>query len=151
MIDRYQNRARALVIMGLAVNVIAALIDLINVYGDGTYKFLNFSGMLGIFLSPLTGLSTIGAWWFLTKMTAESSAQRSLLEKAMYWFAVEVLLGVVVTVNYGWHQLSTTWSDSIVWIMSFGGAIEAIGIVALARTFGTATSVDSGNQEPSIE
>jgi hypothetical protein len=147
MIDRYQHRARALIITGLAVNVIAALVDLVNIFGDGVYKFLNFSGIFGIFLSPLVALSTTAAWWFLTKMTAENSTQQSLLEKTMYWFAVQVLLGVVVTVNIGLHQSITTWTGSIIWIMSFGGAIEATGLVALARTFKTTTSIDNESQE----
>ena len=151
MIDRYQDRARALVITGLAVNVVAAIVDLINLYGDGTAKVLKFSGMLGFFLSPLVALCITGAWWFLTKMTAESPTQRSLLEKTMYWFAVEVLLGVVGTVNYGRFQSITTWSGSVAWIMSFGGGIEAIGLVALARTFRTTASVDRESHELSIE
>jgi hypothetical protein len=75
MNDRYQARARTLVITGLAVNVLAALVDLVNVYGDGTYKYLWFSGMFEVFLSPLGALSAAGAWWFLTKISAESSTQ----------------------------------------------------------------------------
>lgn len=151
MSDRYQARARALVITGLAVNVVAALVDLVNVYGDGLYRYLRFSGMLGIFLSPLGALSAAGAWWFLIKMSAESSTQRSLLEKAMYWFALEVLLGVVASVNVGWHQSITTWSGSIIWIMGIGGTIEAVGLVALARVFGTTTFGDRESQEPSAD
>ncbi len=151
MSDRCQKRARALVIAGLAVNVFAALVDLINVYGDGTYKYLRFSGMFEIFLGPLAALSAAGAWWFLTKLMAESSTQRLLLERAMYWFAVEVLLGVVASVNVGWHTSITTWSGSVIWLMGMGGTIEAIGIVSLARVFGAATFQGSENQEPSIE
>jgi hypothetical protein len=147
MSDRYQARARAFVITGLAVNVLAALVDLVNVYGDGTYQMLRFSGMLEMYLGPLTALSATGAWWFLTKMTAESSTQRSLLEKAMYWFALEVLLGVVASLNVGWHTPITTWSGSVIWIMAFGGVIEVIGLVLLARIFGTATFADRENQE----
>jgi hypothetical protein len=151
MNDRYQARARTLVITGLAVNVLAALVDLVNIYGDGIYKYLQFSGTFRIFLSVLMALSAAGAWWFLTKMTVESSEQRSLLEKTMYWFALESLLGVVAAVNSGWHQPITTWSDSIIWIMGIGGAIETIGLVLLARVFGTNKFGYRESPEPSIE
>ncbi len=151
MNDHYQARARTLVITGLAVNVLAALVDLVNIYGDGIYKYLRFSGTFGVFLSVLTALSAAGAWWFLTKIAVASSEQRSLLEKAMYWFALESLLGVVVAVNVGWHQSITTWSGSIIWIMVIGGAIETIGLVALARVFGTTKFGDRASQELSIE
>ena len=151
MNDHYQARARTLVITGLAVNVLAALVDLVNIYGDGIYKYLRFSGTFGVFLSVLTALSAAGAWWFLTKIAVASSEQRSLLEKVMYWFALESLLGVVVAVNVGWHQSITTWSGSIIWIMVIGGAIETIGLVALARVFGTTKFGDRASQELSIE
>jgi hypothetical protein len=151
MNDRYQARARTLVITGLAVNVLAALVDLVNIYGDGIYKYLRFSGTFGVFLSVLTALSAAGAWWFLTKIAVASSEQRSLLEKVMYWFALESLLGVVVAVNVGWHQSITTWSGSIIWIMVIGGAIETVGLVALARVFGTTKFGDRASQELSIE
>ena len=151
MNDRYQARARTLVITGLAVNVLAALVDLVNIYGDGIYKYLRFSGTFGVFLSVLTALSAAGAWWFLTKIAVASSEQRSLLEKVMYWFALESLVGVVVAVNVGWHQSITTWSGSIIWIMVIGGAIETVGLVALARVFGTTKFGDRASQELSIE
>jgi hypothetical protein len=151
MSDHYQARARALVVTGLAINVVATLADLANVYGSGMHKYLRFSGMFGIYLSPLGALSAAGAWWFLTKMSAESTTQRSLLERAMYWFALEVLLGVVASVNVGWHQSITTWTGSIIWFMGIGGAIEAVGLVALARVFGATTFGDRESQEPSAD
>ena len=58
---------------------------------------------------------------------------------------------MIGTVNYGRFQSITTWSGSVAWIMSFRGAIEAIGLVAPARAFRTTTSVDRESQEPSIE
>ena len=151
MSDHSQVRARTLVITGLAVNVLAALVDLVNMYGDGIYKYLRFSGTFGVFLSVLTALSAAGAWWFLTKITAANSEQRSLFEKAMYWFALESLLGVVAAVNVGWHQSITTWTGSIIWIMAIGGAIETIGLVLLARVYGTNTIDAAKSQGPPVD
>jgi hypothetical protein len=151
MNDRRQSQARALVIMGLSVNVLAALVDLVNIYGSGIYKLLRFSGCFSGFLSVFITLSVAGAWWFLAKMSVESSEQRSLLGKALYWFALESLLGVVDFVNDGWHQSITTWTGSIVWIMVIGGVIETIGLVLLARVFTTITFENRESQELSIE
>jgi hypothetical protein len=147
----YQERARALVVVGFALNIVAALIDLINVYGDGLYKDINFSGMFGLFLEPLIALSATGAWWFLTKISPEGTAQRSLLEKAMYWFGLEVTLGVIESVNIGVHQSIATWTGSIIWIMAIGGAIEAVGLILLARVFGTMKLNEREIQEPLVD
>jgi hypothetical protein len=146
MSDPIHTRARVLIITGLAINVVAAFIDLINIYGDGEYKFLGFSGTFGIFLGPLTALSAAGAWWFLSKITPESSAQRSLLEKALYWFALEALLGVGDLVNVGWRTSAASWSGSIVWIMALGGATEVVGLVMLARSFTISPSPERESQ-----
>jgi hypothetical protein len=151
MSDLYQKRARALVIVGFALNIVAALVDLINVYGDGLYKHINFSGMLGLFLDPLVALAATGAWWFLTKVTPESTAQRSLLGKAMYWFGLEIILGVVESVNIGLHQSITTWTGSIIWIMAIGGAIEAVGLISLARVLDTMKVNDGEIREPLVD
>jgi hypothetical protein len=146
-----RDRAIFLELAGLVLNVLAALLDIVNIYANGAYHFLNFSGLLGIYLGPLGAIAAVGAWWFLARAAAESPAQGTLLEKAMYWFAAEVLVGVVESVNVGLHQSITTGSGSVVWIMGIGGAIEAIGLVMLARVYAESAYLDRGNHEPSTE
>jgi hypothetical protein len=75
MSDNKQRRAGFLIIVGFGVTVVGALIDLINVYGDGGYRFLQFSGLLQAFLSPLAAVAVTGAWWFLSKVPARETSQ----------------------------------------------------------------------------
>lgn len=143
MNDHFRARARFLVILGFTVNIVAASLDLVNVYRDGTYQYLFFSGTLEIWLSLFLALSATGTWWYLTMLTAENTVQRRLLEKAMYWFATQVVLGVVASLSAGWHQSITTWNGSIIWIMVVGGVLEGIGLIALARLYAVTTFTQS--------
>lgn len=133
MDDRQLARGRALVIAGFAINVVAALVDLVNVYGSGTFRLLAFSGVLGIFLGVPIAVASLGAWWFLARLTLSSPEQRSLFGRAMYFFAAQALLVLAAQLNVAWHQRLANWSSSIIWLMALGAAVEAIGFVAVAR------------------
>ena len=122
-----------MVVAGFATTVIAALVDLVNIYASGTYRFLVFSGMVGIYLSPLIALSTTAAWWFLVQVSPESATQRGLLRRITWLFAADMALAAAASISYGWPQSPLSWTGSIVWLQALGEAVAALGLVEMTR------------------
>lgn len=144
MDERQAERARLLIVAGFIVNVLAALIDLANVFGSGTYRFLAFSGRFEVVLAALIAFSATAAWWFLTKLNLERPEQRGLLARASSWFAVQALLGVAAGLNVAWHLDVASWSGSVIWLQAVGEALEAVGFFLWARTVGRTAWADAG-------
>jgi len=82
---------------------------------------------------PLAGLFLVGAWWFLSHLTALDEEQHVLLRRS-YWslgisFAV-VSIAQFLSLSQGTGLVELTWE---LWINAVGCAIAAAGFIATAR------------------
>ena len=137
MDEKWQRGARVLVIGGFGVIVIGGVVNLIDIYSSGIYRYLQFSGDLVQFLIPLATIATFAAWWFMSQMMTDQSEQRLLLQRAYRWFAVEYLFMFAAAVALGWHATGFSWTASVAWIQGAGEALASIGFLLMARLLST--------------
>ena len=133
MIQKWQRGARVLVIGGFGVVVIGGIVNVINIYGSGMYKFFKFSGDLVQFLIPLATIATIAAWWFMGQMVVEQPEQQRLLRRAYWCFGVEYLIMFAASVALGWRSTALAWTDSVSWILGAGEGLTSVGFLLMAR------------------
>ncbi len=135
--EKRQRGARALVIGGFGTVVLSGVVNLIDVYSSGIYKYLRFSGDLVQFLIPLATMATITAWWFMSQLTTDQLEQRLLLQRAYRWFGVEYLVMFATAGALGWHSTAFAWTNVVAWIQGAGEGLTAIGFLLMARSVGT--------------
>lgn len=133
MDEKWQRGARALIIGGFGMIVIGGMVNLIDVYSSGVYKYLRLSGDLVQFLIPLAAIATIAAWWFMSQMMTDQFEQRILLQRAYRWFAVEYFIMFAADVASGWHLTAFAWATVIDWMQGAGEGLASIGFLLMAR------------------
>ena len=138
--EKWQRGARALVIGGFGMVVIGGVVNLIDVYISGIYKYLRPSGDLEQFLIPLAAIATIAAWWFMSQLMTDQFEQRLLLQRAYRWFGVEYLIMFAAAAALGWHSTAFAWTTVVAWIQGAGEGLTSIGFLLLARLVSTETA-----------
>ncbi len=141
--EKRQRGARALVIGGFGIVVISGVVNLIDVYSIGIYKYLRLSGDLVQFLIPLATIATIAAWWFMSQLMTDQFEQRLLLRRAYRWFGVEYLIMFAAAVALGWHSTAFAWTNVVAGIQGAGEGLTSIGFLLMARLL----SVEAASSE----
>jgi hypothetical protein len=98
------------------------------------------------FLFPLGTVATLVAWWYLSRIFAIGTDQRSLVRKAFTALTVESLLVsgtylVIIipeTVSFSSARLAVI--SLFPWVIAFGALIEAIGFILMLVAY-------AGNEE----
>lgn len=121
--------ARRLILGGFALIVASAVLDVVNNYTSGSYRFIFAAGQINLYLIVFGSLASFMAWWYLSALDVVVESQRLLLMRALLFFGVEMLLEVII--NFDWtHFVSFLSFEGILrWTLMIGQASAAAGFL----------------------
>ena len=82
------QNARWFILGGFALFVVCAVLDVVNNYTSGSYRFMFASAQVNLYLIVLSSLAAITAWWYLSALDVVVDSQRLLIMKALFFFGV---------------------------------------------------------------
>jgi hypothetical protein len=125
------------------ISALAGVISYINTVSQRGYQFNSWRvGVLPL-LSPLSVITVLVAWWWLTRIEASDESGRRILQRAFLAFAAQYLLLTIL-----WLILITPfnardgfWLTTVTWFDLIGAFISAIGLFLLSRLVTVRTPV----------
>jgi hypothetical protein len=120
------------------------------------YLRLSSEADVNLFAELFASFAFVGAWWFLTQLTLDTSKQLRLIRRAFFTFGLATLctaiLYLVALVAYS----EISWPYSVIWSGGFGNLIASIGFFLTWWSYQparTMTDIDSpeSDQDPALE
>jgi hypothetical protein len=136
MVLRQWITARKLIVTGFSMTFVAAVIEV--------SWFISVSlpsGQLPVdtwideILFPLASLSTVIAWWFLTKISVASTGQDDIFHKAFLAFSLESVLIAVPTGLSLIRYFFASWTELADILYFLGSITAASGFFFIARKY----------------
>ncbi len=121
--------ARRLILGGFALIVASTVLDVVNNYTSGSYRFMFASGQIDLYLIVFGSLASFMAWWYLSALDVAGESQRLLVMRALLFFGVEMLVEVIVNLNWT-HFVSFLSLEGVLrWTLMIGQASAAVGFL----------------------
>jgi len=120
---------RRLILGGFALIVVSAVLDVVNNYTSGSYRFMFASGQFNLYLIVLSSLASFMAWWYLSALDVVGESQRLLVMRALLFFGVEMLLEVIVNLNWTHFVSILSFEGILRWTLMAGQASAALGFL----------------------
>jgi hypothetical protein len=126
--------SQVIVILGFSMTALSAVIEYVVSVTSLGYRFSSFREIIDPMLYPLITLVAIVAWLWLTRIDPRDDAQRRILNKAFFAFAVQYLLytGAYAFIIIPLRSFGGFWSTSSVWLSFTGAGVTALGLVLFA-------------------
>jgi hypothetical protein len=134
---------RAVILLGFALNLLAAVISFINDVNSIGFPD-SFHGILNEVVNPLTALAALCAWSLLTRLEARDAGQLRILRLAYVFFAAQYFL---FAVGYNFlftpiHSLGGFWITTSEWLAFVGAVATTVGLVLMARSLVTISEIE---------
>ena len=72
---RVFSGARRLILGGFALTVVSSILDVVNNYTSGSYRFTFASGQINLYLIVFGSLASFMAWWYLSALDVVGESQ----------------------------------------------------------------------------
>jgi len=123
------QNARRLILGGFALIVVSAVLDVVNNYTSGSYRFMFASGQINLYLIVLSSLASFMAWWYLSALDVVGESQRLLVMRALFFFGMEMLIEVIVNLNWTHFVAILSFEGILRWTLMVGQASAVVGFL----------------------
>lgn len=134
--------ARRLILGGFALIVVSVILDVVNNYTSGSYRFMFASGQINLYLIVLSSMSSFMAWCYLSALDVVGKSQQRLVTKALLYFGLGMLFELII--NFNWtHLVSLVSLEGVLrWTLMVGEASAAMGFLWSSARMKSRTGVD---------
>ncbi|HUZ40506.1 MAG TPA: hypothetical protein VMU68_03835 [Acidimicrobiales bacterium] len=139
-----RERIRAIVIFGFLLSAAAGVIAYANEVTSLGYRYGSFGEVVDPLLSPLTTISALCAWVWLTCVVPRDDAQRRILRSVYLFFAIQYLLSAV-----GFNFIFTPirsfgglWITLSLWLEFIGAVVVTFGLFLTFRSLDSPGEVE---------
>jgi protein-S-isoprenylcysteine O-methyltransferase Ste14 len=132
-----RKKARAFVVVGLALIAVGSIINVIRgVTSVDNFALMSTLTLFQLVLSPLVGLAAVWSWWWLSKICVNTGEQVTLVRRGLYGLALQNTMSTAMVLAL-LFQLPTfnrdSWNVAPFWAQFWGLLVLSIGFVLLAR------------------
>jgi hypothetical protein len=134
--------ARRWIIAGFIITVAGILTNWISTLTVSTFGDFGVANTIDQVVYPLTALSTLIAWWFLSSLFAQGTEHRRLACRAFLWLAIESLLSSVIYFSTFLEFQSIELNNARIaiatiapWVEVVGSIVETVGFVLMMVSY----------------
>ncbi len=135
---------RTMIIFGFVLSAVAEVISYVFNVTTGGYQFDSFRVVVDPLFGPLTTITAVVAWWWLTQLEARDDAQLTILRRAYLFFALQYVL-FAATFNFIFtpiHNFGSYWVTTSLWFDLLGALTTALGLFLMSRSLVTLMDVE---------